>query len=121
MLMRLILIRNLTIKGKTMNRETVSHETQELYLYALNDEKLYTQQRESIEANLEKKFARGIYDKEKAVTLWKYFADNAAKKYHEKFCNSGKWYNTFPTQDRLEMAQLCESEHYGLMLVREGE
>jgi hypothetical protein len=104
-----------------MNRETVSHETQELYLYALNDEKLYTQQRESIESNLEKKFARGIYDREKAMTLWKYFADNAAKKYHEKFCNSGKWYKTFPTQDRLEMARLCESEHYDLMLVREGE
>jgi len=104
-----------------MNRETVTDAAQELYLYALNDERLYTHQREHIEANLEKKFAKGIYDREKAVTMWKYFADNAAKRFHEEFCNSGKWYNTFPTQDRLEMAQLCESEHYDLMLVREGE
>ena len=102
-----------------MNRETVTDATQELYLYALNDERLYTHQREHIEANLEKKFAKGIYDREKAVTLWKYFADNAAKRYHQEFCDSGKWYNTFPTQDRLEMAQLCESEHYLTMLYAE--
>ena len=92
-----------------------SHEAQELYLYALNDSKLYHQQCEAIEKNLQRKFNKGIYDREKAAKLWLYFADNAAKKYHKDFCGNGKWFHMFNIDTRREMAGLCESEHFELM------
>jgi len=95
-----------------------SHETHELYLYALNDADLYRQQRESIEKNLQKRFDAGTYDRNKAVKLWTYFASNAAKKYHNEFISSGKWYQSFSVTDRLDMAMLCEDEHFELMQVR---
>ena len=95
-----------------------SYEVQELYLYALNDYQLYQQQREAIEANLQRKFDKGIYDREKAAKLWLYFADNAAKKYHKEFCGNGKWFKMFDIDTRREMAGLCESEHFDLMQCR---
>ena len=95
-----------------------SHETQELYLYALNDYQLYQQQRESIEANLQRKFDKGIYDSAKAAKLWLYFADNAAKKYHKEFCGNGKWFHMFTIDDRRQVAWLAEKEHLELMQCR---
>jgi len=95
-----------------------SHETRELYLYALNDADLYRQQREIIEKNLQKRFDAGTYNRTKAVQLWTYFANNAAKKYHKDFCGNGKWYQMFGVMDRLNMAILCEEEHFELMKVR---
>ncbi len=106
---------------------TISHEAQELYLYALNDSALYHQklakhnaiQREHVEALLQKRFDKGDYDSEKAARLWLYFADNAAKKYHKQFCGNGKWFHLFNIDTRREMATLCEMEHHDLMKVRE--
>ena len=106
-----------------------SHQTRELYLFAINDGDLYRQQRESIEKNLQKRFDAGTYDRNKAVKLWTYFANNAAKKYHKDFygtitarrhsrCGNGKWYQMFSVMDRLNMAILCEEEHFELMQVR---
>ena len=97
---------------------TISHEAQELYLYALNDSALYHQQREHVEANLQRRFDKGEYDSEKAAKLWLYFADNAAKKYHKQFCGNGKWFHVFNIDTRREMATLCEMEHHDLMKVR---
>ena len=97
-----------------------SHETRELYLFALNDAQLYQQQRESIEKNLQKRFDAGTYNRVKAVQLWTYFANNAAKKYHKEFCGNGEWYRMFSVADRLDMAILCEEEHYELMQVKEA-
>jgi len=95
----------------------ISHEAQELYLYALNDSALYHQQREHVEALLQKRFDKGDYDSEKAARLWLYFADNAAKKYHKEFCGNGKWFHLFNIDTRREMATLCEMEHHDLMKV----
>ena len=100
-------------------RNTVSDETQELYLYALNDGDLYRQQREHVEALLQKRYDKGDYDSEKAAKLWLYFADNAAKKYHKQFCGNGKWFHMFNIDTRREVATLCEIEHHDLMKVRE--
>jgi len=97
---------------------TISHEAQELYLYALNDSALYHQQREHVEALLQERFDKGDYDSEKAAKLWLYFADNAAKKYHKQFCGNGKWFHMFNIDTRREMATLCESEHHDLMKCR---
>ncbi len=101
-----------------MNRQTAPHDALELYLYALNDSTLYSQQREHIEELLQKRFDKGDYDSEKAAKLWLYFADNAAKKYHKEFCGNGKWFHMFNIDTRREMAALCEAEHYDLMQMR---
>ena len=53
----------------------------ELVLYADNDGQLYQQSTSPIRKNLSKKFAKGAYDHDKAIVLWKYHADRAAKKY----------------------------------------
>ncbi len=96
----------------------MQHETQELYLFALHDGDLYRQQRESIEANLQRKFNKGIYDREKAAKMWLYFADNAAQKYHKDFRFYGKWFQTFNIDIRRELAGLFESEYFDLMKIR---
>lgn len=64
---------------------TPSEEANELFLYAVNDGRLYRRMTENILNNLEKKIKRGIYDKEKAVDLWYYVANEASNKYHEDF------------------------------------
>ena len=96
----------------------LSIDAQELYLFALNDGDLYCQQREHIEALLQKRFDKGDYDSAKAVKLWTYFAINAAKKYHKEFCGNGKWYKLFSVPIRLEVAAICEKEHREDMEVR---
>lgn len=98
--------------------DNVSHEARDLYFYAINDEKLYRRQREPIEKNLQRKFDKGIYDAEKAVKLWLYFADTAAKKYHQDFCGNGKWYHLFTPAIRQEFAELAEIDHRDLMKER---
>jgi len=90
-------------------------EARELYLYAINNGDLYRQQRESIERNLQRKFDKGVYDSEKAATLWLRFADNAAQKYHKEFCGNGKWFGMFNIDARREVATLMESEHHSEM------
>ena len=95
--------------------DNYSHEATELYFYAINDERLYTQQREPIEKNLQRKYDKGIYDAEKAVKLWGYFAETAAKKYHHEFGGSGKWYHLFTPAIRQEFAELAEIDHRQLM------
>ena len=102
-------------------------EARELYLYAINDGDLYRQQRESIERNLQRKFDKGVYDSEKAATLWLRFADNAAKKYYDE-CYAGvkfnfssgrvfKWFHMLNIDARREVATLMESEHHSEMKV----
>jgi hypothetical protein len=85
----------------------------ELALYADNDYQLYQQQREPIEKNLLKKWQKGTYDSKKAVKLWSYLMESAAKKYHKEFGGSGKWYDMFNVPTRMaaakEAAELYES------------
>ena len=92
-------------------------EARELYLYAINDGDLYRQQREHIERNLQRKFDKGVYDSEKAATLWLRFADNAAQKYHkEHYCKQAcEWFVAFNINARREVATLMESEHHSEM------
>ena len=60
-------------------------EAQELALYISNDGDLYRQQTTSIITNLAKKMAKRTFDRAKAVKLFKYLADNGAKKYSFDF------------------------------------
>lgn len=57
----------------------------ELVLFIDNDGDLYRQRTTPIMKNLAKKMLKGTYDSEKAVKLWKYLADDGAKKYQKEF------------------------------------
>ena len=87
----------------------------ELQLYAENDSALYFQQRRPILINLGKKYKKGTYDIDKAAKLWRYFIDNALKKYNKEFGSRGdKWFELMTTSDRqllaLEMATETKNE-----------
>lgn len=95
-----------------------SDAARELALFIENDADLYRQQTLPIITNLQKKFTKGTYDHAKAVKLWKYLADNGAKKYTFDFDDrQGKRYwheiagfGVFTVQDRKEAAeQLADS------------
>lgn len=56
-------------------------EARELALFTTNDFDLYRQQAQPIVENLAKKLAKGVFDRQKAIVLLGYLADNGAKKY----------------------------------------
>jgi len=56
-------------------------DARELALFAVNDGALYRSRVQPILANLARKAAKGIYDADKALTLWRYAADDAAQRY----------------------------------------
>lgn len=56
-------------------------DARELTLFAVNDGELYRSRVQPILANLARKVARGVYDADKALTLWRYAADDAAQRY----------------------------------------
>lgn len=57
----------------------------ELALYIENDSELYRSQTQPIIANLKRKRAKGVYNPELAVKLYRYLADSGAKKYTFEF------------------------------------
>lgn len=77
----------------------------ELYLYITNDKGLYNQQHKPIIANLQKKIDKGVYDHEKAVKLFKYLADNGAKKYAREY-GGAEHGNIFNVPTRLATARM---------------
>lgn len=77
----------------------------ELYLYITNDTGLYRQQHKPIIINLQKKLDKGIYDHEKAVKLFKYLADNGAKKYAREH-GGAEHGNIFNVPTRLATARM---------------
>lgn len=60
-------------------------EAYELFLYTINNGKLYRRMTEAVLNNLEKKIKKGIYDKEKAVDAWFAVANEASKNYEKEF------------------------------------
>lgn len=74
------------IKSNVMMKNPVlSQEARELALFITNDHDLYRQQTLPIINNLAKKLKKGVYDPAKAVKLWRYLADNGAKKYSAEY------------------------------------
>lgn len=67
-----------------------SPESRELRLFADNDADLHRQSQQPIRDNLGKKMDKGVYDPQKAQTLWKYHADRAAESYGRQFGGNGK-------------------------------
>lgn len=65
------------------------HQADELSLYALNDERLYNQCR-CCALNLARKHKRGIYDAEKAVTLFCHVVTESARRMRVEFGPIGR-------------------------------
>lgn len=94
------------------------HAATELVLYAENDADPYRQMRRPIELNLIKKYKAGKYNRELAVKLWGYLADEAAKRYAKEygsnFSYADRWNVMFtPATRRLaatEMRDTWENE-----------
>jgi hypothetical protein len=61
---------------------TAAHEIE---LYADNNSDLYRQRKSPIIKNLKKKLDKGTFDVHKAATLWKYFVEDADKRYQKDF------------------------------------
>ena len=65
--------------------EDLTHEEQEIYLYAENDGRLYESKTKPIMRNMARKINNGTYDKDKAVVAWEYLVKDAIEKYNKEF------------------------------------
>lgn len=65
--------------------EDLTHEEQEIYLYAVNDGRLYENMTKPIMRNMARKINNGTYDKDKAVVAWEYLVKAAVEKYNKEF------------------------------------
>lgn len=84
----------------------------ELELYTENNGQLYDMQTKFVIANLAKKYAKGVYNTEKAVKVWEYIAENASKMYTKEFAYTEKWYELFPKAERFEVAKRLETYYF---------
>jgi len=60
-------------------------EARELTLHAENNEHLWNRRRAEFLKNAIRRKLRGTYDREKALKLWEYFADEAARSYTTEY------------------------------------
>jgi hypothetical protein len=83
----------------------------ELYLFAINDPELYRQRIVPVINNLRKKVKKGIYRADLALKLWRYVADDAAKRYTHGMYGHGPGYGIFTVPIR-EAAARELAAHY---------
>jgi len=92
-----------------MTDHTDAHE---LTLFATNDGDLYRARIQPIVTNLARKIVLRTYDADKALTLWRYAADDAAQRYTREHGTPGPHgsYGSFDTATRQTVAtMLAES------------
>ena len=75
-----------------------------MYLFFQNDENLINRRYPEFVKNLERKVKRGIYDREKAVKLFMYLADEISKRYSKDFGDGKTHWASVPT--RMELAKM---------------
>lgn len=90
---------------------TDTPEARELHLFAINDSQLYYSKITPIIDNLKRKIKKGTYDKVLALKLWRYAADDAAKRYNAEFMDSRVGFGIFTAPIRNEVATLLQ-EYY---------
>ena len=83
----------------------------ELVLYIENDGQLYQMQGEPIMRNLTKKWDKGVYDHDKAKTLWKYYADTGARKYGKDYGANDGFKMFSPAVRRAVASELADNWH----------
>ena len=95
------------IASQFINEAIDSDAVNELDSYINNNEDLYRRRFMPIISNIKRKIAKGVYDHEKAQTLWMYLVDDAAKAYvdeHGSIDQDVK--DIFPKETRLQVAQV---------------
>jgi len=98
-----------------METQTLSIDATELTQWAENLGSIYGM-RVNIAQNLARKIDKGIYDAEKAVKLWRYWFDAAAKNYRKEFgCSNA----LFPPAIRDEAARAFSIAEYPRIVNRE--
>lgn len=95
--------------GKQPLQPAESHQSQELRLFGDNDSNLYHQSFVPVVNNLGKKMDKGVYDPQKATTLWGYHADRAAQSYAKQM-GGAPWHQQFPPAVRREAAAAWERQ-----------
>lgn len=84
----------------------------ELELYTENASAIYERCTMPTVENLRKKYARGQYDKTKAVKAWEYVAEAAAKMYAREFASPSAWYVIFNAATRRAVAEYLEDVYF---------
>lgn len=83
----------------------MSAESKELVIFADSDTDFYREKIFPVRKNLSRKYIAGKYDHALSVKLWKYVADDAAKRYAAEYGESRNWNRMFSVADRKEAAQ----------------
>lgn len=92
--------------AKKLYDEQVDKEAvRELKLYEENNSDLYFKSKKPIYENLDKKRAKGIYDKDKSEKLFKYHADRSSKAYEKEYGHK------FSVAERKEVAKELREEY----------
>lgn len=78
----------------------------ELALYAQNNGDLYRSRITPIIDNLRRKVAEGTYRADLALKLWRYAADDAAKRYNKEYGHGSAGYGIFTVPTRMETASM---------------
>lgn len=86
--------------GEALDKDAI----RELEIYMDNDQKLYDAKINNFYKNLILKICQGKYDSKKAVKLFMYLVERAAKAYSKEI-GDGKWNITFPKKEREEVAK----------------
>jgi len=89
-----------------------SSAVNELDLFINNNEDLYRRQFMPIISNLKRKIQKGIYDHDKAQTLWMYLIDNAAKEYVKQETPQQDVKDLFPKDLRRQLAKIIADREY---------
>ena len=93
--------------------EIAAHE---LFQFAIQDENLYRQRIGPVVLNLRKKVKKQIYQPHLALKLWKYVADDAAKRYTHGGYGRGSGYGIFNVPTRMETARLLQNYYQGVVM-----
>lgn len=97
------------LKKLERNKNPIDKDgARKLELFIDNDGQLYNGQRKSIITNLARKMAKGVYDKTKAVILWNYLVESAAKKYNKEHGDGTLSLKLFDKETRNEIAKNLE-------------
>jgi len=84
-----------------------SDAVNELDSFIMNNEDLYRRRFMPIIENLKRKMKRGIYDDQKAIKLWMYLIDDAAREYIKEYGTPDQDVkDLFPKETRLKVAQV---------------
>jgi hypothetical protein len=102
------------------NEALDSNAVNELDSYIMNHEELYRRRFMPIISNIKRKIAKGVYDHEKAQTLWMYLINDAAKEYVNEFGSQDEDVkDLFPKETRQQVAQVISDRE--LENIKSGE